>query len=516
MKKALMILFGGALLLGPAAASADVRDMGMGIRAEQGNGVDNVFDWPHLISNFNMYDHRMGFDPSNFDDWGGIIREDDYIGRWGLYYDRPVGNQFGTTGFHFVDAMFNGVFDGSMSWSSLLTGTPPNDVLTSTTDGGAITADFDPVGFNLGTINTPERNFDFLKAFPGPGAGTLGVRVEYGQDKQTDLTSSNTEADTPAADDVINGADTDTASLLGVALSYGQDAAGPFDHVDVGLGYTTGSFEIKNQSTEQDGTGNYDNILESDGISSIRLKARGVKNSSENTAWFFNAAVRLDKLAGKETWRSDVTNDGDTTDASEMQNRTSEYKDTNIMLGVNANQTVNDGKGLVVAGLGIVHDKMTRKQSGVANADSSSTVDQLLANSQDEWEQSYLGLWGNIGVEGKLTSWLTLRSGVSKSLYSTQTTKVTEKDDLAPGGTSFEDTRVVENKIDPNENLTVTAGVGVEVGNWSADLLLASGDLHDFLTFPSPGDGVFFSDNGAIIQFAALDLRYHFNSLFGL
>jgi hypothetical protein len=509
MKKFFALALAAVLTLGAMSASADVRDMGIGIRADQENGIDNVFDWPHLINNYSVVDYRLDFYGSS-DNWGGVVRKDDYIGHWGLYLGRPVQNNF-STGWDFVNAQFNGILDGNDSWDDLLFDDPSND----TADSGfasSPTADFDSVGFpGPGTeILTPERKFDLLKAFKA-GNGVFGVRIEYGNNKNTDASGSYSDPDLAGA--ATTSADVvQKSGFLGFQLGYGMEDAGPFKHVDLGLGYTMGSVDNSYNRETLNGFNEYHRTIEGDGISSIRFKARATKETSENNTWVFNGGVRLDKLAVSmdRTWDQD--GDGNFTDQGETIHVESEYKNTNIALGVNMNQMVHDGKGLAIVGLSLLSDKMSRAQDDRYNFQGSAAADRFNSEEAgDEWEQSYFGVYANVGVEASLFSWMQFRGGIAKELFGSTKIKVTETSDSQVGDVSLEDSTTAEDSWDTWDGVTATFGVGLAFKNWQVDLLTSSGNIEEFLMSPAPGDGVAYGNNGsqgAILDFFAVNLKY--------
>lgn len=509
MKKFFALALAAVLTLSSMTASADIRDMGIGIRADQENGVDNVFDFPHLVTKYSMYDHRMGLSTGTQDNWGGIVRKDDYIGHWGLYLDRPV-QQAPWANTVFIDGHNLGIFDGSVSWDTLINGN----------DGANTSGWFTGLGANVWDVDfnheilTPERNFELLKAFSA-GKGTVGVKIEYGRNKQGGGTGAYTDTG-EAPDNSYTTEDNYSSGMLGFGLGYGQDAMGPFNHLDLGLSYTMGSVDnsyINSRMVGGFGAGSV--VMEGDGISSINFKVRAIKETSENSALHLNLGIGLDKLAVTESLVVDNNNDGDTTDGSEMQNRSAEYKNTNILFGANMNQKVNDGKGLVIVGVTALMDKSSRTQDSRYNLAGSTTVDQMPDDGEGhEGERSYTSIYANIGVETQLLSWLTFRSGIAKELYAQVKQTITEKDDISTAGNVAEDSVVVEQTYEPAENLTVTMGLGVAVKNWTLDTLISVNQFEDFINDFAPGDGVLFSDNNEWSDlFIGADLRYHFAAL---
>ncbi len=476
MKKIFALaMFAAILSLGATLASADdIRDLGIGIRADQENGVDNVFDFPNQIVNFNLYEHRMGFFENKLGsngNWGGIIRKDCKIGNWALYLDRPVLAPNQAWANIYAQGNYLGVFENVVGWSTLLTGTDGALTIPTLSTHAGLSVGNIPGLTLTSTVLTPERNFDFIKAF-NVGEGVLGVRVEYGRNKATGaevtLADTGTEGTTPEDFSRVDTND-QCSSMMGLQVGYGKDGVGPFNHLDVGLGYTMGSVNNETNLARLAGAGAAFGQciakLEGDGISSIRLKLRGIKDAGENNTLHVVGTVRMDKLAIKDDLKCDNNNDGDFADGEHAMANV-EYKDTFFSLGANLNRKVHDGMGMVVVGLTGYMDKSSREQ--VAMHDTVAILNVL--DSQASAERNYMAIYANIGVESSLTSWLTFRSGIAKELIASCKSKVEISSDIASSSLAFEDKTTGENTVEPAERLMITNGVSATVKNWTLDL----------------------------------------------
>jgi len=164
------------------------------------------------------------------DEWGGIVHKDPYIGNWGLYVGRPF-NGAPLTGTMYIDSLFGSITDGIGTWDDRL----------SFGGSGAL----DIPGW---TVIDPENKVDLFKAFAA-GNGVLGLRVNYAH---IGLSNSDEVNNTSPAVDIsgVTGEFDGKASVIGIGLGYGLKDLGPFNALDIGVGYKMGSLlrdEVDNQ-----------------------------------------------------------------------------------------------------------------------------------------------------------------------------------------------------------------------------------------------------------------------------
>jgi hypothetical protein len=396
----------------------------------------------------------------------------------------------------YATSLFGSIIDGNSSWNEKL----------SIVGSGAI-----DMG---GDIYDPENKFDLFKAF-AVGNGVLGIKLNYAHSSMKMNEEVNVTSGTPDYAGETGYYDGST-SVIALNVGYGMKDLGPFNALDLGLGYAMGSY-LRDQVDNQLNTAGTAYVLddqetlEDDGISEINFAARAVKEASENTNLVTNLAFRTSKLALEYAY--DAYN-ADGSAVSAMGNHllsTVEHKSTFIGLGLACNHKVNGGTGLVVGGLNFQYAKGTWTSEDLYNDTNSLTVNLIddSWNSGDEMEMSWMGVWANVGVEANLMSWLQVRAGLSHELIGKMSMNMTEVYNLNTTSSAFEDTSTDEMSMDLPDDTVMTFGVGITHKNWNVDLLVSKSGVEDFLRDADFGEGLLYS--GTMLQgIAKAQIKYNF------
>jgi len=500
MKKLLLFVLVGFIALAPMA-SADVRTDGMGVRPQQVNDRDLIWLFPQEIENYSLVDYRMEY-LGDTDEWGGIIHEDPYIGKWALYVGRPFNGApyWSSTGSMYITSLFGGIIDGNSTWYEKM----------SFMGSGMMD--------NANYIADPENKFDLFKAFPA-GNGTVGVRVNFAHSSmnmsEEDVYTS-TDPDWSGPWDSYAG----KTQVIKAVVGYGMKDLGPFSAFDVAAGYAMGSYDrdmmsYQNNTTNTGSTLDEEETLKGDGINEINLDVRAVKSATEDTDLVTNLNFRTSKLAFEYNY--DAYN-ADGTPVSAVGNHTvntAEYKSTFIGFGVNCNHKVNEGTGMVVGGVNVQYAKASWTSEDLYNAANSLVVDRIDTNwnSGDEMEMKWLGLWANVGVEANLLKWLQFRAGMSHELVGAVKMTMTDVSSLDTATNAFQDTETTEVSVDIPEDTVMTFGLGITYKNWNIDLLVSKSAIENFLQDGNLGEGLLYAagpNDGVLDGIAKADITYNF------
>jgi len=333
MKKILLLVLVCFMALVPLTASASVRTEGMGVLPQQVDDLDLIWLFPQKIDEYSLVDYRMEYlGPT--DEWGGIIHKDPYIGNWGLYVGRPFNGapQINPEDHMYIAALFGSIIDGMNTWETRL---------NAMDDVGALGKPW----WNA-LENDPENKLDLFKSF-AVGDGVLGVRLNYASQKNNGQFEYSENVTSTAVD--YSGVYEDgvqKSSVIGIDLGYGMKDLGPFNALDLGLGYWMGSIDEEDNDYQLNTAGTayvaeQQEKLEGDGINEIVFNARAVKEASENTNIVTNLGFRTSKLAVKYTNNHFNPDGSAVTAVGESELSTAEHKNTFVGLGINCNHKVN-------------------------------------------------------------------------------------------------------------------------------------------------------------------------------
>jgi hypothetical protein len=253
--------------------------------------------------------------------------------------------------------------------------------------------------------------------------------------------------------DLLWGTDLSGASL-GIHLGYGDSYSLATSeilalHLGAGLGFANvGSFSQGNIYAQ------YDNLGGAPGGSFSDIKAGTL-------------------------WQNDINENSDMRYSLDLESDSAPGSASGLAaeLGLSCNHKVNSGKGLLSSGLFLDYDSASNF-GGVKN------------DNYSAWSWVWNG-----NVEAQALDWLTVRAGLTKTLYNRTNHPFVANDAL--GGAAF------------------TTGVGVNWQNWTLDGKVSATSLENSIANVAPGNGIFMTDAtnpnaGNIITITEADLRYKF------
>lgn len=485
MKKLLLLLMVGFMAMAAtvAMAQSSARLDGMSQDARLVEDYSLIFPYANKVVQYkNTVDSRLGV-AGVADNWYGVLDgKHEKIGVLGIYVYRPW--DMGT-------------------W-----------LTTVTSLGGA------NLGYAGGTssamvanILTPENKLDLLWGKDMSG-GTLGVWINYGDNKPTANNTDTTYTDGNADDAHTNATNVNTASVIGIGLAYGKADLGPFSEADFHASYQTGSFERSVDSTSYSAAGAKTaadtSSVKSDGISRIMVGALLQHDMDENNNLRVFIDATLGTLDAVLAEQFDGNGDGSITSnaADRKGDVTAKNSATDITLGLGCNHKVNDGAALISGGLKVNISSSSAEITGTQQNGGVATAT-LLAYGTDKSEASNMSVPVYLSVEGKLLKWLTLRTGVSKALFAANKTTATNYLDPNATVTANTDTSVTETKSTVTGALTYNSGLSVAYKNWTLDGVIAAGTMEAKLRSGDAGAGLLYAP-GTVVTLTTLDLRYKF------
>jgi len=534
MKKVLAWMLGCFMVLGVTAAQADVRTDSLGLSAgQQVDDLDSIWLFPQdAARNGNVVDFRLGFtNGSSADNWGGIIHKDwDDVGYIGIYTKRPFDQSNGIVP-NVPAANQNGILNGAWSWGNIVSPYYSSLVYNNNhTNSGAYVGDtidtitshyaLDRVTLNNQRIQTPENKLDLFWAKEMTDT-TFGVHVNYaantgfanaGQDGND--TGSYTQGfGTPGANTPLTVAENGSTSVLGLDLGLGLKNLGGLDSLDLGVGYSLGSVNYTYTDTQENAgaTGTEaknTGSVKDNNISEIRINALAKAKINDNATMRIYANGKLGNYGVNGSFVGDNANDGSFTDAGDVRTGSNTYSDTNVNLGIACDHKVADGKAKVIAGVELIYDDQSWKQTDLANLGGSSTADQVQPGSGSTLEDTWWVVPVNIAVEAPLFDWLKARVGASHPLFQSFTAKGVELTNGNAGGTAFQSTTTSTQTQDLASNLDMSYGVSAQFQNFTMDLQVSQSVFESYLSTFQPGAGIFYG--GVAGMFTQADLRYAF------
>lgn len=556
MKKVLMLLFMTAVLLGTSmVAKATVRteSLGLGAGADAALAVDdidlvwlfpsrlpefsNTAEWRYGVSNepVNAYADWDVFNDTQTnvrkDNWGGVIDgKHGAIGVIGVYVNRP--NTYFTH--DLGNNPYLGLADTNNDYESF---NEDNNI-----NYGVVSNNWDDFvngwrGFNYnygstGTTNNrsyqslwqwqilaPQNKLDLLWA-KELGGGVLGVQFNYGHRSGDSFNwyglnnSSSTDGNNnawAAGSFVDQQKAAEASSQFGAAVGFGKKDLGPFSKVDAKVSFETGSLDYADQELYRNNTnsGNYvryDNTLKGDGIHDIQVGLLAVKDKDENNQMRVNAQAILTKFNTKEVQLWDSNNDGSFTDESNGNNQTRKtgYTGTILSAGTACVHKYDGGKGLVVVSLGVNYRTM-KFTDDVQHWNAAAQRNDYDFKAEDTFTNITIPV--AVGAEQKFTKWLTGRLGMNANLLQSYKEKATTYGNIVNG--QYQDSEVDKSSTDPRANVKMTTGVGVNVGNWTLDMLIDQNFFEDtFLNSVRPGRGTLFTGDLATVAKAQMTVKF--------
>jgi hypothetical protein len=533
MKKLLVVLMMGLIALVPMA-SASVRTDGMGIQPVQDADLDTIWTFPQDIEEYSLVDFRFDAEGNMYqaymdvggDEWGGIIADMPKIGKLGIYLGRPFNSGTAWEGRDYINAQYGSILTGSISWNNLMNVSWSVDP----TYPGWAQPNYEDTSFSfpnwiggLDYIDQPENKIDLFKTF-AVGDGVLGARLNYAANKASWMDNSSqsyTEGDDDGYENnvITERSNKNGCRVIGLDLGYGMEDLGPFAKFDIAAGYSMGSYT---KTLYDSYVVHYDTApspeplppsggVEGDGINEIRLALRGSQELTEDVDFVTNLNVKFGKLALKYDRLRDWNGDGDyedNTGSYETEIRTREYKNKSMQLGMNTVHSVNEGTGKVICGLNLVSTKGEWTHTDLYNEDGEATADQVMSDSGETMQISYMGAWINIGVEAALKSWLMVRGGMSKDFLGVSKTKIVTYDDVNDDGNGWDVEMTAEDKWNDLNDVLFTFGIGVEYKNSVVDLLFTESAVENTLKDNDFGEGLLYDGDVLDSDAAKLQVKY--------
>jgi len=522
MKKVLLLLLVCFMALGATKAMADSRTDALGLTAgQQVDDLDSIWMFPQDAGSFgNVVDFRLG-NPNGASvsqDWGGIIHKDfDEIGYIGVYYNRPMNDQYLAPNRPVGNS--NGIFNSGNTWAAqILPGNSGNTGAGNQFNGANFSTfpyagmsavlggqtDFQFGDFNSYAVADPQNKLDLFwsKDFTDV---VIGAHFNYAS--QTGMDNGgvgNGAADilpagTPNGD--THSKYNSSSSVLGLDLGLTFKELVTNTSLALDLGYSIGSVNYSDSETADYITAGtqttfLNETVKDNNISELRVNALLKNKMNDTTTGRIYANARLDNLGFKAVDQVDDNSDGSFTDqARETFNGSSTYTDTNVNLGLACDHSVADGKAKVIASVGAIYDSRKWTFTAFTNAAGSATVDQIRRGSGDSVTADILQVPFNVAIEAPIFEWLTARMGASNDLFHNGNIKVIAHHTINPAGTAFEEVDTANNSYDWYQFIDLSYGLSVKSGNWTMDLQLDPNKLLTAAQRLEPGSGLLYGSN---------------------
>jgi len=485
MKKLLLLLMVGFMAMAAtvAMAQSSARLDGMSQDARLVEDYSLIFPYANKVVQYkNTVDSRLA-GATAVDNWFGVLDgKHEAIGVLGVYVYRPW--DMGT-------------------W-----------LTTVTSLGGA------NLGYAGGTssgmvanILTPENKLDLLWG-KDLSAGTLGIWINYGNNKPAVNNTESTTTDGDADTGRTNATNVNTASVIGVGLAFGKADLGPFSEANFHASYQTGSFERSIDSVTYSAAGvktaGDTSSVKSDGISRIMVGVLLQHDMDADNSLRVFADASLGSLDAVLAEQFDGNGSGSIVDnaADRKGDVSTKNSSTDISLGLGCNHKVNEGAALVSAGLMVLLNSTSAEITGTSQNAGVATAT-ILGYATDKSESSNMTVPVYLSVESKLLKWLSLRTGVNKALYSANKTTTTNNTDNNATNTATTDVTEVVTTSTVMGALTYNAGLSFNFKNWTLDGVITAGALEQKLRSGDAGAGLLYAGT-PLVTLTTLDLRYKF------
>lgn len=513
MKKVLMLLTSFGLLaglLGSAQASVRLESLGLGANPEAAlvtDDLDLIFLFPNKAADYgSVVDLRYEGLTATDDRWGGVLdNKYENIGTLGIYTHRPQRLFTQDPGHPTLGGVSNDWNDIVNNWS---------EINGNQTFAGNGTGAWGSIyGWE---IPTPQNDVDLFWA-KKTETGSFGIQVTYGKTQgQNNWNLTKATPTDGGNDDIVGGTFlgferfSDSASVFGAAVGYGKDDVGGWG-LNVRGSFHIGNIDLADVEKNRNATDTADitrfnATLEDDGINQIQGAVLLTKQNNETSETRVAALVTLGKLATKELYQWDSNADGDYADGGDDDDtRNTEYKNTDLRLNVAKNYVVNDGRGKVVAAVGLAYrtqeftDEVMQFDSGDARREETYYNNSNFKSFQVPF---------NVGAEQQLFSWLTARVGASTNLFASFTSENTSRDGDGSNNVTLPETEVYETS-DAFTNVTFTTGLGATWNNFTLDVLLDQTYFENtVINNLQIGRGIFYAGDQLLI--AKAEAKYKF------
>jgi len=479
MKKAWMLLLSLLMVLGTGlTAKASSRTDAMSADLNVVEDYDLIFTYPNKVLEYkNTVDFRLeNLDgvTSTADDWGGVLDgKHEKIGVVGVYLHR------------FDSAAFLGFTYNELGGFSL----PLQSLYNSYGDTNH--------GLGNEILNDIPSVNPLFDLFWGKEMGKLGVgvKVSYADSKQSMTMGEDYSA---VHGTVASGKMVDRAFQADVQVGLGMKDLGPFQEANFAVGYLMGKVEMAQSRVTADHLADdaYGWWIRDNGIYSVNANVNLKHELGANDNMKVFGTYRLNSFGLKGVDDYDLIYG--TTATREADRVATHLRGYHAELGLGCNHTVNEGDGLVSAGV--------KAQVWKHKNDASMFVNGVDYVSQDrttgagdivaDLKISTFALPVFVSVEAKVKSWLTLRAGASYFLFQNTNVQV----DGTAQGMTFSGSMP--------SNITFNTGFGLNWKNWVLDGVLDTNDLENRIASVQPGRGLFFDGN--VVTVMKADLKYKF------
>jgi hypothetical protein len=294
------------------------------------------------------------------------------------------------------------------------------------------------------------------------------------------------------------------ARQVGLQLGLGLKNLGPFQEANISAGYSRVKLQDSYQLVSASDWSNvyYAWSINDDNIYSANVNINLKHDIDENNNIKLFAGFDVDNFGLRGVDQSSMYM---TYPANRVNVRTTQAMET---LGLGFNHTVNEGVGLVSAGLKVVRG--TYKESAGSFMYNQDTVSEMRTYG-DEDEAIEYGYEGTevpafVSVEAKVKSWLTLRAGAEYVVFGTMTAN--HKGAQSGWSESMSYAEFMDEYMDESATLSFTTGFGINWKNFVLDGVLDTNALESQIASVQPGRGLLFSGNTVTVVKA--DLKYKF------
>lgn len=370
---------------------------------------------------------------------------------------------------------------------------------------------FAPAGQILTIPNTPRGNASFGGLDPvgkfdllaGVQLGTLGLgmSLSFADDSQSAEVSSLTQPTIANGDYKYSY----QRSVSDVLMNFGAKLTdlGPLSSVDAVL--TLGIHGLDNKYIDEVYQTNafirqHELALKLKGALGIQFQARGVMMVGDRSSFIIYFGYGSDDVSNEFTRTSDTNLNGTLDPATDQYYRINQTLTASaLQLGVAANTNIAQNM-LLIVGASIISagQKVSESQTELFSA-RNGIVEEYTE------ESSAFTMPVNVGFEYAATKAVVLRTGVSKNLFQSGTSKVTDPDYGAWNGTTYPLIGTVETKTTSDNaasGITVSLGTGITLtGNLKIDAVVRQQVLFSGTFLLSGVPETLFSQVSAIYRF---------------
>lgn len=497
MKKVLLLLLMGVMLLGAKSAMADAK-----LASQQGDArlIDNVdlifLGYANKVVEYqNVLDFRLNSATGGFGagtgEWGGLVdgKHTD-LGVIGIYVNRP-----------FAPFLFNAE---PATWSP--TGGAANwhtQANVNAFSSGGVLFPGRAAGYS---ILTPANRVDLFYGKANDN-GNFGVAINYGDAIATGANNTKAVDDFPAPD--VDRTTERWARVLGASVGLGLKDVGAFSEVDLHAGYSMGMFRTSTVDTANGTAAVVNDVTKDNGVYTITAGALAQKDLDKDT----NMRVFADAVIDQLNMTTALTNDNGGTAGLHNEagdddyQLSSDFSRINVVLGLGCNHKVNDGAAVVSSGLVGGFTTTTMKARNTSQ-NGNTTVVTNADLGLDQQDITNISAWWNASVDAKVASWINVRAGIRSTVFNRSTTKNTNNVLVANVPTYVATTEATTEV----PGTRFSCGFGIHWQNWVLNANVTAASLEAAIAAPQPGGGILFPGTGGVglLVVNEADLAYTF------